>query len=974
MRRLALLEDPLVTPLPSYTAADATRALQAAGFAVQSVRCADLAALDRAAADALVLPYRDGDLSGPPLDGLLRFHEQGGGLLFLGDLPHVGRSFPYRNSQAADLRLTRCRDPLQIRGLTEWGRKLLGDLPALDQMLNRTLSALRISAFAPDQCQNLFECTAGFKQLSPVVYIERHHRRFLGARVAVIGADGGEPRENIMGVCQRAWNFDPGMLTRDWPGADVLVARLAESVCAPDLAVTLDFDVVVPARVARPVHVRARNLSAEPRDIALTIQGGPAGRTLRQRASAELPGGDARTLVSVDLPCPAGPSEIMATLQQGGREITARRTRFGCLPVETPPLAMGFSVFRAFRSPQVDEPYRDFVRTTGRLGMQYARLALAWEDLEPEPGRYVWDVADQLLALAAEEKITAFFWVFPTARGSGLSEGGVPAWTLREPSIDRHGNPGNFPCIWSPFYRERYFAFLTALARRYADDPRLARFVFDFGNSDFPYTYHFYGDRGDLFDYSPHEQAAFARWLEARAFPLPELARRWCRPFAHHREVPVPLSEQREAWLLYDEFRVWGVHQGIKEAVAVIHRHAPAKAPPDFPGHGIGSIADLGTYVHHAQARHWEQVQRHPPALVEAHNMGAQWGGEAWQVGGRYPDYDDALFQSIRLEADYLTIPGPDLGVWEEDIARVAMVRRSLAGARRLPPRVAILDRMNWNHWASLANVGARLDQPVDLVSRTCRYDYAEYGLFVLPPDEVEQTDRGPRSMLPLDDDYYRDLLDAVRRGLRILVFPQTGRGDPLNPLRRLWALEDVAYGPRTSRTVAYPRSWGGGLATGHACSLHLQPGDEPWLRDRDGDVVAGFRPCGQGGFILAGYDAQPDSMDGPFRYDHAPDLAGHTLARLLQHLDLVADRLRTGQACCYKEYLFHGDRDVLLLYSHHATPLPLDLVFRPRRAPGSIFELAHGDCFPVQASDDPGWYHLHLTLPPNRGLYLVIE
>ena len=943
MNRIAILADPAVSPLPSYTAEDARRALTGAKL----IRLDELSSLARTDFDILVLPYQDGDLSGAPLDGLLAFHEQGGGLLFLGDTPHVGRSYPYRNSQAPELRLTRCRDRLTISGLTPRGQELLGDLPSMATMLDRPMAGLRTSAFAPDECHNLFVCKAGFKELSPVVFIERRCERFLGAKAAVIGFDGGEPRENIMGVCNLPYTFDPGLLTRDWPGADVLVARLAAAVAPDSVGLAIELDPVVQAGCTSPVYAVVKTMSDHVGPVRLALSSSPA---------------------------PAGPQTFAHELKRADRTLRVERTRFGCLPDEPPPLSFGFSVFRCFRTPSVDESYRDFIRTTGKLGMQYVRMALAWEDLEPEPGQYIWDVPDQLLKLAADEKIPAFFWIFPTARGSGLSEGGLPAWTLREPSIDRHGKPGNFPCIWSPFYRERYFAFLTALARRYANDPRLVRFVFDFGNSDFAYTYHYYGDRGDIFDYSPHEQAAFARWLEHRAFPLADLGRRWGRTFSTYSEVPVPFVEQSEAWLLYDEFRVWGVHQGIKEAVAVIHQHAPTKAPPDFPGHGLGSISDLGTYTIHTMARHWDELQRHEPELVEAHNTGPQWGGEAWQVGGRYADYDDALFQSIRLQADYLTIPGPDLGVWENDIARVGMIRRSLAGSKRLPPRIAIMDRMNWNDWASLANVGTRLDQPVDIVSRTCRYDFAEYGLFVLPPNEVEQTSRGPRSMLPLDEAYYRELLDAVQRGMRVLVFPQTGFGDALNPLRRIWGLADVRYSVRSAHTLAYPASWGGGPARGMTCGVSVAAGDEILLQATDGEVLAVFRPCGKGGFILVGYDAQPDSLDGDFRYDQADSLASHTLTRLLRHLGLESDRLRTGQVCCYKEYLFRGDRDVLLLYSHHAQPRPLELSFRPRRTPRRVFDLAFGQAMDFSPNAEPGWFSMCLTLPANRGLYLIIE
>ena len=971
MKRAAILEDPTVTPLPSYTAADAQRALDSAGFAIRTLALADMASLDRAELEVLVLPYLDGDLSGAPLEGMIRFHAAGGGLLFLGDTPHVGRSFPYRNSQAPELRLTRGRDPLKLTGLTDMGRKLLGDLPAIDEMIGRSMTGLRISAFPPDECHSLFTCSAGFKELSPVVFIERKHEKFLGARAAVVGFDGGEPRENLMGVCDLPWTFNPGLLTREWAGADAMVARLAEAVLPPKLALALDFDPVAPLNTAQEISVRIRNLSREPQKLSCKASVGDAEISL---PDVRLGAQETQNLTAFEGRPALGPTIISAVASQGNVEASASRTRFGFDDSTCPPLAFGFSVFRVFRSNVVDEAYKDFVRSVSRLGMQYVRMALAWEDIEPEPGRYVWDIPDQLLDFTGAEKIPAFFWVFPTARGSGLGEGGVPEWSLREPSIDRDGKPGNFPCIWSPFYRERYFAFLDALATRYAGDPRLARFVFDFGNSDFPYTYHYYGDRGDIFDYSPHEQVAFARWLEARAVPLEEIGRRWGRAVAAYAEIPVPFSEQREAWLLYEEFRTWGVHQGIKEAVAIIRRRAPGKMPPDFPGHGLGSIADLGTYVHHAQAKRWEETKRVAPALTEAHNMGPRWGGEPWQVGGRFSDYDDALFQSVRLEADYLTIPGPDLGVWEDDIGRVAMIRRTIAGARRTTPRIAIMDRMSWNDYGSLAQVGSRLDQPVDLLSKTCRYDYSAYRLVVLPPDEVIQTSRGPASLLPLDEDYYAGILKAVKRGLRVLVFPATGFGDPLNPMRRIFGLEDLHYGPRVAHSVQWPASWGGGTQSGCARVVNGIPTDEVLLRGSEGDPLALFRPCGLGGFILAGYDAEPDSFDPDFRYDKAAHLRDHTLVRLTSHLGLNPENLKTGQVCCYKEYLSGAGRGFLIFYNHQSEPLALQVEFRSQRNPTSAMDLSTGKHYRILPAATEGWFHVELSAPPIAGCYLAIE
>lgn len=966
MKPVAILLDPAVFAIPTYTAHDVFRALDQSNQAHYFVSLSDLASLDRSQTDVLVLPYVDGDMSGPPLAGLKAFHQSGGGLVFLGDTPHVGRSYPMRNSQAPDLRLTRCRDEVKILGLTDMGSSILGDLPDWESMQGRTMKGVRTSAFSPDECHALLHCEAGFKSLSPIVWIDRKHPDFLGARVVVVGFDGGEPRENILGVCERPWSFDPGFLNREWAGADTMVQRLVIAAQPPAIALALEFDPVVPAHSTALANLRVRNLSMEPH--AFTIDFSFEDHSLPTINESLLAARSEKILCVGEYPVRIGPQRLQARMPKG---YSVSRQSFGFLD-SAPDLSIGFSVFRVFRSNFVDEAYRDFLQSTARLGMQYVRMALAWEDIEPEPSNYQWDVPDQLLELAAEIGIPAFFWVFPTARGSGLSEAGVPEWVLKEPSIDRDGKAGNFPCIWSPFYRERYFGFLEAMATRYARDPRLNRFVFDFGNSDFPYTYHFYGDRGDLFDYSPHEQVAFSQWLKARSFPLENLASRWGQPFNSYEEVPVPRSEQTEAWLLYNEFRTWGIHQGIKEAVSIIQRVAPQKVPPDFPGHGIGSIADLITYTHHSQAFHWQEVTTHTKELTDAHNMGHEWGGEPWQVGGRYADYDDALFQSVRLESTYLTIPGPDLGIWEEDLAKVAMIRRTLAGARRTRPRIAIMDKIQWNDWRSLAQFGSRLDQPIDLVTKTCRYDFSCYDIFVTPPDEVIETSRGKESLLPLDEGYYNDILDAVSRGLRVLVFPMTGTGDPLNPLRKVWGLEDIIYGAREARSVEFPESWDGGVGTGFCRTIQGNHQDSVLLTGSHGEILAIERRMGAGGFILVGFDALPDSLDAKLTYNACKNLRDHTLARLLGHFQIDSPFIRTGQINCYKERLEKNGRLYLIFYSHSEEDLPITVEFYSSTPIESAIDLASGHLHEVTKLETTNWFQVTLNLKPRQGYYLA--
>jgi len=173
---------------------------------------------------------------------------------------------------------------------------------------------------------------------------------------------------------------------------------------------------------------------------------------------------------------------------------------------------------------------------------------------------------------------------------------------------------------------------------------------------------------------------------------------------------------------------------------------------------------------------------------------------------------------------------------------------------------------------------------------------------------------------------------------------------------------------------LEYPASWGGGSGSGIFASIAGAPTDQVLLRNKSGAPLALFRPHGLGGIILPGYDSLPDSLDGGFRYDCADHLRGHTLARLLHHLGIVPEGLRTGQACCYKESLSTPARDFLLFYSHRAEPFEIPVTFRSSRSPRCIMELSAGRLHDIIPADDPGWFSFQLTLRPGRGQYFVVE
>jgi len=984
-QRIGLFSDAACTGLREYHAADVAGLLSGHGLSWREVDAGGLSRLSRRTLDTLIFPYVDGELPPSALRGLVRFHEAGGSLLVLGDLPHAGRWYPLRNSHAWRLHLTRCYDDESIcadkpgiAGLTAKGREILGRLEAPEFYRDKHFAALRVTAFPPDETHPLLHVnSSSHTNLSTaVVAVERRCRRFFGAKFAMVGYNGGEPRENVLGSYRRPWAYDPGLLTREWPGIGPLVMGLLRWVAPADLASSIEVAPVCREGEEKPPAVVLRNLSGQPqtwRKPRLSA----AGRTLGSWPDATLAPGEVRELRAARAVRGEGIHPLTLTC---GREPCATATA-RIFPADAARHdCFGFSTYWAFQEPKVCDEFRHFCREMAARGCQYVRVNIPWEDVEPEPGRHDWRVTDQLLAFAAEADLRLQFWLFPTTLGSGLADAGVPSWTLREPALDRDGKPGNFPTIWSPFYRQHYFAMVAAMARRYGRHPRLDRFIIDFGNSDFPYGYYYYVNDTSLFDYSPQEQAAFARWLRTELDgELASASRLFGREFRSFEEVPVPRIEQAEAWRLYLDFRGWSVYEGIRQVNALVREIAPAKLPPDLPGHGLGSIADASTYFFSVKARHWQEERKFDPRHIDMHNAGPTWGGEAWQVGGYYRQYDEALFQSVRLGATYHSIPGADLGTIGEDIARIGLIRRTLAGATRAEPEVAVLDRTGWHDHRSLANLAPRLDVPVDLLCAKHRFDFSCYRLLALPDRDIvgrTATGGGGGSFLPTDEGWYWLLRESVEKGLTLLVFPQTCelRQDGLQRtfLRQVLGLEDVAYGPRRKRLLRFPRSFGGGTMPGAACEVRVD--GEVLVRDGDGRAMLVRRPHGKGAVLLAGWDNQPGGPDAALDPERCARIPDHTFLRLCRHLGIGPRVLRTNRLFAWKELVHLNGRHYLLLYSHFEETLTEAVTVWLPRPVATALDLATGEAFPLSPPGRDGGQSLRIRLHPRQGRYLALR
>ena len=980
----AILRDPGIQPVAECTADDLAQWLAGAGRPVVLVDLAGLRTLDIHAVRVLLVPYRTGEF-GRALDSLLAFHARGGALFFLGDLPHRGCWYPLRNIAAPELHLTRCNDDLRVRGFSSQARALLGELPEPAPVLNKGVSALRISAYPPDVAHALLESEPGTDwPARAVVLVERKCEPFFGARLGIIGFTGGEPRENACGVYAREWTYDPGLLTRAWEGLPVLVLRMADWLATRTVEGGIGCGRVARSGEADRLRVQARNHAAGPADghLRLLHNGAEVWASPRLRLAhaeslaqdipvANLFGLETWELqwVAADAPAGAAPRVLHTLLRR-------------ILPAGAAAAAgMGFSTYQAFQDGVVTGAFRHFVRELRAGGMQYMRCNIPWEDVEPEPGRYDWRVPDQLLALAAEAGLELQFWCFPTTRGSGLSDAGVPLWVLREAAVDRDGRKGFFPSLGSPYYNTHYFAMLEAFVARYADSPALKRLVFDYGNSDFPYGYFYYGSDPSLFDYSEWERRAFAAYLQDELRLSPAAIGALFHASALTPEaIPVPKPEQADAWRAYLGYRTFAIGRGVDRAAAIVARRAPEKVAADHPGHGLGSISDISTYLYETKARHWQEEAAAPAALTRMHNAGPTWGGEAWQVGGSFAQMDDALFNSIRVNASYFSVGGADLGVDADELARLAFIRRTLQGATRPEPRIAILDRLAWHQRDSLCQVGLRLDQPVALLCAQHRFDFRCFDLLVLPPVNASlSTTEGGRSggyLVPTDRDWHQRLRRAVEQGSRVLVFPETFALLPDECRREIASvfpeiLEPVFACPEL-REVVCPASFGSGRIRGRSSRVELA--GRVLLQDARGDACLVERALGAGAILAAGWGAAPEGPDEVLLPEVARSCATHTLARLLNHLGMMPERVDSGHAFLHKELLDIRGGNVLLLFSEWRDTQLLELELRLRTPAGRALDLSTGESYEVTASQRPDWHHLSIPVRRRQGRYLVFS
>ena len=989
--KIFILEDSKIKPIPSYTSEDCKAALKKSGHKPQSINLESLAELKREACDCLIFTYETGNIEPSTISHIMELHKQGMSLLIFGDIPHIDKWYPYRNNYSFEMHVTRCNDHARIGDLTQKGKEILGEID-MSSFQDRDICVLRITGFPEDKTHNLLQADMGTWTLPCLVAIERKGEGFCGARMAQMGFSGGEPREVAAGVYPLEWKYDIGPLTRDWDGMEQIAQKLVEW-CRPKVDAAIEITPVHREDEKSYRNVRVSNPATTKQSLSnlrLELIQDDNNIVLQEWDKVILDPGEkclleininAENLNILDKP---GLHKLILTGSRNDENIDVLHetsehviSNFS----SQNPIGFGVSSHRGHKEPFQSKEDKHFLKEVLKRGCQYVRLNVPWEEIEPNPGEYNWGLTDDMITFAEEQNITVSFWIFPTVRASGLGDSGIPEWTLKEPAIDREGHPGNFPTIWSPFYRNHYFNMIENLSKRYANAKQLDRLIVDFGNSDFAYGYYYYVNDLSLFDYSTYERKAFIDYLiKVRGLSLQEIGELYNKTFSSDTEVPVPFIEEGKPWSIYLDFRQWSIQEGIAKAQKIIETHAPDKLPPDSPGHGLGSLSDLTVYWYDIKRRHWDEEQllsKDNPKLTRIHCAAPFWGGEAWQVGGGFKELDEALFGGIRFNASYNTVPGPDLNVDGEVLARIAYIRRSIMGAERRHPEIAVMGEGAWHDIASFPQVGARLDMGVDYLHLSHRFDFSCYRLLALPSHTIGKgkttTGGGGGLRLSVDKAYGDLLLNSVSKGLNLVVFPETC---PLDappslslPLRQMAGLEGVKYRTRKNRRILFPEKFGGGIMEGTCQSLMPEENDEVLIKDDQGEAVLIRRPYGKGSLLLAGWDDAENSIDS-FDYNTTISAKDHTLIKLAQYIGVQCRDIRTGEAVILKDKLVYNEEEFFIAFSHLDKTIDVPVQIRLDHKSKFAMDMATGEKFELKQIDDE-WVEFDLKVHSRAGRYL---
>ena len=99
-----------------------------------------------------------------------------------------------------------------------------------------------------------------------------------------------------------------------------------------------------------------------------------------------------------------------------------------------------------------------------------------------------------------------------------------------------------------------------------------------------------------------------------------------------------------------------------------------------------------------------------------------------------------------------------------------------------------------------------------------------------------------------------------------------------------------------------------------------------------------------------------------------------HTLIRILKHLGITADRVRSNQTFLHKELVDIREGNALLLFSEHTQESEISLQVKLNKPTSNAIDLSTGKTYPVKMVEQSGWHSLSVLVRPHKGRYLYFQ
>lgn len=217
-------------------------------------------------------------------------------------------------------------------------------------------------------------------------------------------------------------------------------------------------------------------------------------------------------------------------------------------------------------------------------GINRVEINLNWGDIEPQKGKYDFQLLDRYLAGAAKAnlKLYLIFWESVWQEKQGKNP---PTWlSAREVASD--GVAMSEPPWWGQTSRQAYFDYVAHTIDHVKGESGFGGLFANYGWLDAMWGNPGRSGSHGVAGYAPADIKEFHRWLPHTYKTLTSFNHRWHTSFSSWGQVPVPRPGDR-LFGVYQQFRHYSVVQTYNELSSLVRKHTNA---PMFYywGGGIG--------------------------------------------------------------------------------------------------------------------------------------------------------------------------------------------------------------------------------------------------------------------------------------------------------------------------------------------------------------------------------------------------